>query len=165
MAKLLDGNTVVTIQNEKFGTTVFESHDVTLSSLNKGLSYSLVVNSAVQSSEWGAVGSKEPQKPSAEDKKELLRQQHADTIVGVLKGAEESLIQAQMLRAKLEAEAELRKLESRGKIMKAVHDAIQAGLDMEELTKDMRDDYAGYVSDMAEQVYINTDLDSLVNEC
>lgn len=51
MAKLLDGNTVVTIQNEKFGTTVFESHDVTLSSLNKGLSYSLVVNSAVQSSE------------------------------------------------------------------------------------------------------------------
>lgn len=102
-------------------------------------------------------------KEPAQTPHDKLVASHTQVILDVLKDAEESLVQAQMLRAKLEAEAELHKLESRGKIMKAVHDAIQAGLDMEDVTKDMRDDYAGYVSDMADQVYLETDLDTVVN--
>lgn len=163
MAKYLNGTVRITL--EQNGTeTVFESGNVSLSATGGQLGVNIVAHYAkkVDTTSCAKIDgySKEP---SAEQKQELLRQQHADTILGVLKAAEESLVQAQMLRAKLEAEAELHKLESRGKIMKAVHDAIQAGLDMEDVTKDMRDDYCGYVSDIADSVYLATDLDSIVN--
>lgn len=105
----------------------------------------------------------EPQKPSVEDKKELKRQQHADTIVGVLKDLETAKINAVAKRAKVEAEIAAQERAEKTALMFAVHGAIQAGFELDDVVQDMRDDYAGYVSDMYDQVYVATDLDTVVN--
>lgn len=163
MAQIWSGKSVITIQNEYNGTTVFESGHVAVSSTDKGKTYQLVTSGAKQSSEPWAGASKEPQKPSAEDQQELKRQQHADTIVGALKDLETSKINAVAKRAKVEAEIAAQERAEKTALMFVVHGAIQAGIDLDDVVQDMRDDYAGYVSDMYDQVYVATDLDTVVN--
>lgn len=102
-------------------------------------------------------------KEPAQTLHDKLVAEHAQVILDVLKAAETTRINSHLKREKLEAEIAALERGDRTVLRFAVHNAIQAGLDMEEVTASMRDDYAGYVSDMADQVYLDTDLDTLVN--
>lgn len=160
MAKILDGNTVITIQNEKFGTTVFESLDVTLSSLNKGLSYTLAAHDAVQSSLSCATiegYSKEPE-PTAH---ETQVNQHTGVILDVLKQVESTRLNAAIRREKLEAELADKERADRVTLRFAIFNATQAGVSEEEVVRRLRDDHANYVSDRYDEVREHTDLDTL----
>lgn len=162
MAKLLSGKTVITLQNDSWGTTVFEAPYVSISSLDKGKTYNIVTETAKQSSESCAKidgYSKEPEL-SPHDK---LVARHAQVITDVLQDAETARLTSALKRETLEAEIAAQERADKISLTFAVHNAIQAGLDMEEVTASMRDDHAGYVSDMADQVYLDTDLDTLVN--
>jgi hypothetical protein len=100
---------------------------------------------------------------SKEDQHKKLVANHTDTIVGVLKQAETNRINSALKRERLEMEIAAQERGDRTVLLFAVHGALQAGLDLDEVTADMRDDHAGYVSDMAAKVYEDTDLDTLVN--
>lgn len=100
--------------------------------------------------------------PEDEERKKLIAA-HASNISEKLQQAETSRLQEEAMRIEREAEAALQKARSRRKIMIAVHAAIQAGLSVEDVTAGMEDGFAGYVHDMFDQVYVLTDLDTVVN--
>ena len=162
MAKLLHGKTVITLQNDSWGTTVFEAPYVSISSLDKGKTYTINTETAKQSSEAWAGATKKSESIEGEQHKKLVAA-HAASVLEKLKLAETSQLQAKAQLEKLGLEIAEREQATRLAIRLAVHTAIQAGLDMEEVTADMRDDYAGYVADTAIKVYEDTDLDTLVN--
>lgn len=105
----------------------------------------------------------QPKEWTQAEKDEQSRKGHAQVLTGLLKAAETSALQGQIRLERLVAEMEQHKAKNRHNLMQAVNDAIQAGLSMEDVVADMRDDHAGYVSDMYDQVYVATDLDTVVN--
>jgi uncharacterized protein YeeX (DUF496 family) len=165
MAKLLSGKTVITLQNDTWGTSVFEAPYVFISSLDKGKTYNIVTDTAKQSSEPCAKIDGYSVEVSKEEQHTKLVASHAGVILDVLKAAETTRLNNALQREKFEADMAAKERADRIALTFAVHNAIQAGVDMEEVTAEMRDDHAGYVADMAIKVYEDTDLDTLVHKC
>lgn len=163
MAKLLSGKTVITLQNDSWGTTVFEAPYVSISSFDKGKTYTVSTETATQSSESCAKIDGYSVEVSKEEQHTKLVASHAQVILDVLKAAETTRLNIALQREKMEADFAAKERADKMTLTFAVHNAIQAGLDMEEVTASMRDDHAGYVSDMADNVYLSTDLDTLFN--
>lgn len=101
--------------------------------------------------------------PCSTERDRKLYEAYAASVQEALKLAETSQMQAEVQLEKLGLEIAEREHAAKLAIKLAVHGAIQAGLDTEELTAGMRDDHAGYVSDMADSIYLATDLDRLIN--
>jgi hypothetical protein len=160
MAKILDGNTVITLQNEQFGTTVYESHEVVISSRTKGFTFDLNITNATQSSKpWAYAKVETPQKPTVDEKHQELVQQHTEVMLDVLKQVESTRLNAAIRREKLEAELADKERADRVMLRFAIHNATQAGVLQEEVIEHMRDDHANYVAEMYDRVYKETDLD------
>lgn len=108
---------------------------------------------------------KEPADPvqAEQTAHEKLVANHAKVILDVLKAAETTRLNIALQRERYEAEFAERERADRVSLTFAIHNAIQAGLDIEDVSANMRDDYAGYVSDMVIKIYEDTDLDTLVN--
>lgn len=161
MAKLLSGNTVIAIQNEEWGTSVFESHEVILSSKDKGLTHDICVRNSTQSSEPGAFSrGEEPQEVERDSEHEKKVQEHTNVLLDVLKQVESTRLNAAIRREKLEAELAQSERADRVALRFAVFNATQAGVSEEEVTRRLRDDHANYVADVYDEVRLHTDLDN-----
>jgi uncharacterized protein YeeX (DUF496 family) len=163
MAKLLSGKTRITIDNEYQGVSIYDAAYVSISSMDKGKTYNIVTDTAKQVPTPRMQGGFPSVGLSKEEQSAKLVEQHTGVILDVLKAAETARLNSALKRERFEeAEAALARAD-RAALTLAVHNAIQAGVDMEEVTAEMRDDHAGYVADMVIKVYEDTDLDTVVN--
>ena len=100
---------------------------------------------------------------NSEDPHTTKVRQHTGVILDVLKSAETTRLNSALKREKFEAELAAQERADRIALTLAVHNAIQAGVQEEEVTETLRDDHCCYVADMFEKVYLAVDLDTVLN--